>query len=107
MGTANGYVLVLFVTWLQARTPPAMQGRMMSLLLFASLGIVPISMALSGALIEVNAQAFFVGAGGLLTIIMLLSACNPAVRTMGLKKQLEHSNPLLIMERPSAIKSQR
>ena len=107
MGTANGYVLVLFVTWLQARTPQAMQGRMMSLLLFASLGIVPISMALSGALIEVNTQAFFVGAGGLLTIIMLLSACNPAVRTMGLKKQFEHSKPLLIMERPSARKSQR
>ena len=99
-GTANGYVIVLFVTWLQARTPEAMQGRMMSLLLFASLGLVPVSMAFSGVLIEMNAQALFVGAGSLLTLIMLLSAFNPAVRAMGLKKQIAFSSPLLILERP-------
>ncbi len=99
MGTANGYVLVLFVTWLQARTPLAMQGRMMSFVLFASLGLVPISMAFSGALIELNEQALFVGSGSLLTLIMLISAMNPAVRAMGLKKQIEFANPLLIVER--------
>jgi len=107
MGTANGYVLVLFVTWLQACTPQAMQGRMMSFVLFASLGLVPVSMAFSGALIELNEQALFVGAGSLLTLIMLLSAFNPAVRGMGFKKQIEFSNPLLIMERPPPRKRRR
>lgn len=107
MGAANGYVLVLFVTWLQARTPQAMQGRMMSFVLFASLGLVPVSMAFSGALIEMNAQALFVGAGSLLTLIMLFSAMNPAVRGMGFKKQIEFSNPLLILERPPPRRRKR
>ncbi|MGB0385483.1 MAG: MFS transporter [Ardenticatenaceae bacterium] len=106
-GTANGYVLVLFVTWLQARTPQAMQGRMMSLLLFASLGLVPISMALSGALIEMNANALFVGAGSLLTLTMLYFASNPAVQGMGLKKQFNIRTPILVRERTAQKKKRR
>ncbi len=85
MGAANGYVVIQFITWLQGRTPEAMQGRMMSLLMFASVGLVPISMAVSGALIKLNMTATFVGAGGLMVLILALSALNPAVRTMNME----------------------
>ncbi len=38
MGLAAGYLTVSFFTWMQARTPQRMMGRMMSLIIFASVG---------------------------------------------------------------------
>ena len=82
MGAANGYVVVLFMTWLQTRTPDSMLGRIMSLLMFASVGLQPISTALTGALIEFNMVALFIVAGLLMTVMVLVSMLNPAVRAM-------------------------
>ncbi len=75
MGAASGYLVVFFFSWLQGRTPAAMMGRMMSLILFASVGLVPVSQALSGALMRVSVTALFVGAG------MLLAAAAGARRS--------------------------
>ena len=86
MGISYGYVLILFVTWLQSRTPQAMLGRMMSLLMFASMGLVPISMALAGALIEFSLTLTLVGMGILMALLALIAALNPAVRAMGVEK---------------------
>ena len=82
MGVANGYVNILFITWLQQRTPDTMLGRVMSLLMFASLGLSPLSNALAGALIEWNATALFIGAGIALTLVCLLASLNPQTRNM-------------------------
>lgn len=89
MGGANGYVNILFITWLQRRTPEAMMGRMMSLIMFASLGLVPVSMAVSGALLRQNVTMLFLGAGALMLAIVLLSTLNPNLRRMGLETTLE------------------
>lgn len=86
MGTTNGYVNILAITWLQNRTPEAMLGRMMSLVMFASLGLNPVSTALAGALIGLNATALFVAAGSLMTAIVLLTSLNPAVRVIEAKQ---------------------
>lgn len=82
MGAANGYVVILFVTWLQRRTSEDMLGRMMSLLMLASVGLLPVSNVLTGALVSLNARALFVSAGGLMVILVFLSMLNPAVRAM-------------------------
>jgi MFS family permease len=87
MGISYGYVLILFVTWLQNRTPTAMLGRIMSLLMFASMGLVPISMAVGGALIEINLTATLVGMGILMALLAVIAALNPAVRTMGVEPE--------------------
>ncbi|MBZ0292794.1 MAG: hypothetical protein K8L99_09565, partial [Anaerolineae bacterium] len=71
-----------FMTWLQTRTPDSMLGRIMSLLMFASVGLQPISTALTGALIEFNMVALFIVAGLLMTVMVLVSMLNPAVRAM-------------------------
>ena len=42
MGLAVGYLMVFFFSWVQARTPQHMMGRMMSLIIFASVGLVPL-----------------------------------------------------------------
>jgi hypothetical protein len=82
MGIANGYVAISFITWLQSRTPQSMLGRLMSLLMFAAVGLNPISMAVSGFFMELNLTATFVGAGVLMTVIVLLAALNPEVQKM-------------------------
>ena len=82
MGIVNGYVNILFITWLQQRTPENMLGRVMSLLMFASLGLSPLSNALSGALVEWNATALFVGAGIAMTTVALLASLHPQARNM-------------------------
>jgi hypothetical protein len=82
MGAANGYVVILFVTWLQSRTPQAMLGRMMSLLMFASAGLLPVSNVITGALIRLDMTAVFVGGGSLMVLLVFLSMLNPAVRAM-------------------------
>jgi MFS family permease len=84
VGTGNGYIVISFITWLQRRTPQNMLGRVMSLLMFAAMGLNPISMALAGVFIGLNAMATFVGAGVLMTAIIFLAALNQGVREIGL-----------------------
>lgn len=84
-GIADGYVVIMFITWLQLRTPEAMLGRMMSLLMFASVGLAPVATAVTGALLELNLTGVFLGAGILLLGIVLLALSNPTVRAMSPK----------------------
>jgi hypothetical protein len=84
MGIANGYVNVLFVTWLQGRTPAYMLGRMMSLLMFAMTGLYPVSIALSGAAARLSAGGLLAASGlALMAIALLVAVFNSAVRDMG------------------------
>ena len=89
MGLVNGYINIYLVTWLQTRTPDALLGRIMSLLMFASVGLVPISNAVTGALLEIHATGLFVTAGVIMVIVMLGSLLNPAIRAMGVEPVAE------------------
>ena len=42
------------IAWLQARAPEAMRGRVMSLLMLGGVGLAPISLAISGAIIDLG-----------------------------------------------------
>jgi len=57
--------------------------------MFSSIGVVPISLALAGALIAWNLTTVFITAGLIVTLITLLSALNPAVRAMHTAQSLE------------------
>jgi hypothetical protein len=85
MGVASGYLVVFFYSWLQGRTPAAMMGRMMSLILFASVGLVPVSQALSGVLMQVSVTALFVGSGAVLAVLLANAALKPSLRSMGVQ----------------------
>jgi len=85
MGTGNGYVGILLVTWLQKRIPSDLMGRIMSLIMFASVGLAPVSSTVAGAIIELNLTALFVGTGVLLAAITLYAATLPVMRQMGLE----------------------
>jgi hypothetical protein len=83
IGITNGYVNIFFFTWLQKRIPQALMGRVMSLLMFSSIGLAPVSNALAGAILQINLNVLFIGGGVLMAALSLLSIALPAVQQMG------------------------
>jgi MFS family permease len=63
MGVSGGIVGVLGLTWLQQQTATHMQGRMMSLVMFAAVALDPFSQAISGMFLDINLTALFIAAG--------------------------------------------
>jgi MFS family permease len=66
MGVGGGIVGVLGLTWLQQQTAMQMQGRMMSLVMFAAIALDPFSQAISGVLLEINLTGLFITAGSIM-----------------------------------------
>ncbi len=73
MGLSIGYINVVAISWLQARVEPALIGRVMSLVMLMGFGITPLSLGLTGALIDANAVVMFVAAGVLVICASLLA----------------------------------
>jgi MFS family permease len=85
MGVVLGYQRILFLTWLQKRIPPELMGRVMSLIMFASLGLAPVSYAIAGAILQISLYVLFIGAGASMAAFSLLLSMLPEVRQMGLE----------------------
>jgi hypothetical protein len=64
-GVGTGVVNTYGISWLQRRTLPEMQGRVMSLVMLASMGLTPLSYAASGAIAQVNPSVLFLIAGAM------------------------------------------
>jgi Major Facilitator Superfamily len=82
MGLGVGFVNVQFGTWLQTRVERALLGRVMSVLMFCAVGLVPISYALAGGLALWSLPALFAGAGALLAATSILAASSRAARAI-------------------------
>lgn len=81
LGLGNGYLAIILFTWIQMNTPKEILGRMMSILMFASTGLVPISQAVCGAVIKWNLELLFAAAGALVLLITLWTAFQPEIKT--------------------------
>lgn len=81
-GAGSGWLGVVLVAWLQEEADPAFRGRVMSLIVFASIALDPLSYALAGILAESALWVPFVAAGGLLSATALLCAISGAVRDL-------------------------
>ena len=77
--------MVFFFSWVQTRTPQHMMGRMMSLIIFGSVGLVPFSQFLAGAVARWSVTALFVGAAVLLGLVVARAWFVPSLRAMGLE----------------------
>jgi MFS family permease len=82
LGSLDGYINVFFTTWVQSRAPKAFVGRLMSLLMFSSTGLFPVSMALSGAVSRVDVTLLLTVSGGIVALLGILMTLNPTVRAM-------------------------
>ena len=77
LGLGNGYISIIMFTWMQARTPREMLGRMMSMLMLSNTGLVPISQAVSGAVSKWSLTGLFAAAGGLILLVTCVAAGRP------------------------------
>ena len=81
LGLGNGYITIILFTWMQTRTPKEMLGRMISLLMFSSMGLVPVSQAISGAVSKWDLNLLFVSAGTLVLLMTFWAAFQPGLKT--------------------------
>ena len=81
-GIGTGVVNTYGVSWLQRRTLPAMQGRIMSLVMLASMGLTPLAFIASGVIAEVNPSYLFLIAGGMILVCGFALAGNRRVREL-------------------------
>ena len=65
-GVGTSVVNTYGISWLQRRTDPATQGRVMSLVMLAPMGLTHVSYATSGAIAQVNPTLLFLIAGGMI-----------------------------------------
>jgi hypothetical protein len=82
MGLGIGYINVVAIAWLQARTDPAMLGRVMSLVMLGSFGLSPLSLALAGVLVDTAATAMFAAAGALVVAVAAAGLVTGAYRRL-------------------------
>lgn len=81
LGLGNGYIAILFFTWIQKQTPKEMLGRMMSILIFANTGLIPVSQAISGAICKWDLTLLFTAAGILILIVTISAALHPGIKS--------------------------
>jgi MFS family permease len=81
-GISTGVVNTYAVSWLQRRTDSAMQGRVMSLVMLASMGLTPLAYAASGAIADVNPTLLFLIAGGMILMCAAGTAASRTVRSL-------------------------
>jgi len=82
MGVGAGAVNVQFTTWLQLRVDRAILGRVMSVLMFSAVGLIPVSYAISGFVAQWNLPALFVAAGILLLATSGVALTSKAAREL-------------------------
>jgi MFS family permease len=68
LGLGSGFINVRVVAWLQHRTPEAMRGLVMSVLLLGAIGLSPISLAISGAIIDFGAASLMFTVAGAMVV---------------------------------------
>jgi MFS family permease len=80
IGMGSGFINIALSAWLQRRSEAEMLGRVMSLVVFASVGLSPISYTLAGALADWDLTWTFFAAGALVLLTILYAASNRDVR---------------------------
>jgi MFS family permease len=80
MSASAGFLNVHLLAWFQQRVDRAMLGRVMSVLMFASLGLMPLSLAAAGVAVQWSLRGMFAGAGALVLAVTCIAALQPPVR---------------------------
>ncbi len=99
LGIGNGYLGIVIFTWIQQRTPKEMLGRMMSMMMLASMGLVPLSQTLAGAISKWDLTSLFALAGGLILLTTLWAAFQSALKSLSQDMaafQAEQGQPLAV-----------
>lgn len=82
MSGIAAFLNIQIIAWLQQRVESSLMGRVMSVLMFASVGLTPLSLAISGVALKVSVSGTFVFAGAMVLMITLLAGSHRAIRAI-------------------------
>ena len=80
-GTA-AFLNVQLIAWFQQLMERAMMGRVMSVLMFASVGLMPFSLAIQGVALKWSLPGTFVVAGVMVLLVVLLATAHQPIRAI-------------------------
>jgi len=80
MGALNGFLSVQLQAWFQQRVDRAVLGRVVSVAMLSSLGVMPISMAAAGIAVEWSARGMFLISGIAVATVSAFGALQKPVR---------------------------
>jgi len=84
MGAANAYGGVVAMSWIQQRIPMRVSGRVMGVVMFATMGLAPVSMALSGGIIaQYSLSTLLWASGSVVAGFSLLGLLLPGLNRFG------------------------
>ncbi|HKW72759.1 MAG TPA: MFS transporter [Candidatus Dormibacteraeota bacterium] len=97
LGAVEGAGTTYLMSWMQRRTDPAMQGRVMSLVIFSSVGVEPVALAIAGSLASRSLALLFWASAAAIGLTAIAAALSPSVRNM-----TSSSEPGAKREKPAA-----
>jgi hypothetical protein len=80
MGLSAGVANVHIVAWIQQRITLEVRGRVMSVLMLAIVGLMPVSLAVAGVLVSWSLPKMFLIAGALMVLVSAFAAMQSQVR---------------------------
>jgi MFS family permease len=80
MSASAGFLNVHLLAWFQQRVDRSVLGRVMSVLMFAGIGLMPLSLAAAGVAVQWSPRGMFAGAGALILVVTLIAALQRPVR---------------------------
>ena len=80
MAAAAGFANVHILSWYQERVGVEVRGRIMSVLMFATSGLLPLSLATAGMLVQRNLQLMFILSGVAVLLVTGFAVLNAAIR---------------------------
>jgi MFS family permease len=80
MSAAAGFLNVHIVAWLQQRVDREYRGRTMSVVMFAAVGLAPLSLAFAGFAVQFSVSGMFFGAAALMLAVTIVAALQRPVR---------------------------
>jgi len=84
IGVSFGFTGIQFTTWLQQQVPKPLMGRTMSLVMFAGMGMAPISSALAGVFMDISIVGLFVSAGVVMVVACVFALFHEPMRNLGI-----------------------
>jgi MFS family permease len=80
MGAAAGLANINFMAWVQQRVEIELRGRVLSVLMLSVVGLLPVSLAITGALMAWSVRFTFLLAGGIMMLVGMAAGFQKAVR---------------------------
>ncbi len=80
MGIGAGFINVHIMSWMQSRVERQVLGRVMSVLMFSAIGLLPISLLVAGVVAQAHLSAMFLASGALVLAVGTVAALTSGVR---------------------------